>query len=134
MSFQATLQIEDKTFNIISFKYASGRDHDRTGRVSSEMLGIRIDLLLEAKPETVLLHMWANTNYDVKSGTITFKQRNSDQKQAEFKFEEGYIVDIMLDFSNIGEAPLTERVVIYANKMEYSSQGFMAANEMFWPA
>ncbi len=134
MSFEAILTIEDKEFKVFTFNYNCKRDHDRTGRPSSALLGIRIEMVIEAKPESVLLHLWAYTAYEMKKGKVTFMQRNNFQKQAEIEFQDSYIADITTDFSHQGEVPMTERLIIFANKITYSSEGFYAENEMDWPS
>ncbi len=133
MSFEATFTVEDKTFKVLSFHYQTSRDHDRTGRPTSALTGIKMELLLEHSPDCILLHQWAYTNYDVKNGKITFMRRDNFQKQTEVRFEDGYIVDISVSFTNSEQQPMTERIVICANKFEYESQGNLVINAMEWP-
>ncbi len=133
MSFQATFTVEDKTYDVISFNYNTKRDHDRSGRAVSLLSGLRIEMLIESSPNTVFLHLWASQNHDFKTGTITFMKRENFQKQTEIKFTEGYIVDINLNFENIGDHPMTERIVLFAKTVEYTSQGNQAIMDAEWP-
>lgn len=132
MSFEATLKIEDKSFKVINFNYYTHRDHDKFGRPTSELYGIKLELTIEHSPDCVLLHDWAYKNHEVKSGKITFMKRDNFQKQTEVKFSDGYIVNIGTSFVNSGEQPMVERVVICAGKYEYESEGKQTMYEANW--
>jgi len=133
MAFDATFKVDDKSFRVLSFFYNSSRSYDRSGRPTSQLSGIRIEMTVESAPDTVFLHMWAYNNADVRTGTITFLRRDSMQKQAEIIFKDGYIVDISTNFKSSGAEPMTETFVVYANEIEYTSQGIQASNMMDWP-
>ncbi len=133
MSFEATLTIEDKTFRVISFNYHTHRDHDKFGRPTSQLYGIKLELTVEHTPDCVLLHDWAYKNHEVKSGKITFMKRDNFQKQTEVTFNDGYIVSIGTSFVNSGELPMVEKMVICANKYEYASEGKVTMYESGWP-
>ena len=133
MSFQATLTIEDKSFRIITFNSHTHRDHDKFGRPTSALYGIKLELTVEHTPDCVLLHDWAFKNHEVKNGKITFMKRDNYQKQTEVKFSDGYIVSIGTVFVNSGEQPMVERFIICANKYEYESEGKQTMIEAGWP-
>lgn len=132
MAFEAILTIEDKEFKVFTFNYYSGRDHDKLGRATSTFYGFKLDMVLEHSPDCVLLHQWAYTNYEVKSGKITFYQRTGKQKQTEIRFEQGYLVNIGTSFDHQGETSMRERIVICAKLFEYESMGRLAVYEMLW--
>ena len=133
MAFEATLTIEDKTFRVFSFKYYANRDVDKFGRPTSELYGNVMEFMVEHSPNCILLHQWASTNYAVKSGKITFMQRNNFQKLTELRFEEAHVVKIHVSFESEGELPMTENFIICAKKYEYESQGVMTSYDMSWP-
>lgn len=134
MAFEAVFTIEDKTFKVVTFNYASGRDHDRMGRPTSQMYGFKIEITVEHSADCILLHEWAYKNHEVKNGKITFMKRdNNSQKQTEIRFSDGYIVNIQTSFLNSGELPMTESFVICPGKIEYESQGKLTSYDMEWP-
>lgn len=133
MAFDATLTIEDKTFRVLSFKYSANRDHDKFGRPTSELYGNVMEFVVEHTPQCVMLHQWANTNHDVKSGYITFLKRDSFQKLTELRFEEAHVVNIGVEFSNSGSTPMIETFTICARKYEYESGGILTSHDMEWP-
>lgn len=133
MSFEATLTVDDKTFKVITFNYSSNRDHDRFGRPTSQLYGFRLELTIEHNPDCVQLHNWAYNNHEVRSGRITFMQRTSLQRQTEIRFSDGYIVKIGTSFTNEGELPMVEKLVICAGSFEYESQGNVTVYESGWP-
>ena len=134
MAFEAILTIEDKTFRVFSFHYQSERDYDKFGRPTSLLYGCKMTFEVEHSPECILLHLWAYNNYEMKSGKITFMQRNSFQKQTEVRFSDGYIVNISTQFTSNGETPMIECFTICANKFEYESQGNLAIFDNEWPS
>ncbi len=133
MSFEATLTIEDKTFTVLSLNYSSNRDHDRFGRPTSSLYGFRMELTIEHTPDCVMLHNWAYNNHEVRSGSITFMQRTSLQRLTEIRFNDGYIVNIETSFSNSGDMPMIEKLVICAGSFEYESQGNVTITNSGWP-
>ncbi len=134
MAFEAILTIDDKTFKVFSFNYQSGRDVDRFGRPTSLLYGCKMDFVVEHSPDCIILHHWAYSNHEMKSGKITFMARNSFQKQTEVRFTDGYVVKLATSFTSEGEVPMTEMFTICANKFEYESQGNLAAYENDWPS
>lgn len=133
MPFEGTLTIEDKNYRVFSFKYSASRDHDRFGRPTSQLYGGRMEFVVEHSPDCVLLHSWAYNNHEMRNGRITFMQRNSMQRQTELRFSDGYITSIETSFSNDGDTPMTEKIIICANNFEYESMGNLALFEMEWP-
>ena len=133
MAFEAILNIEDKTFKVISFDYVSIRDHDRLGRPTSVMYGFKFHLTVEHSPDCIMLHDWAYKNHEVKSGKITFMKRDSFQKQTEVRFSDGYIVSIETSFLNSGDQPMSESFIICPGKIEYESEGKLTSYDMGWP-
>ncbi len=134
MAFNATFTIEDKVFRVLSFDYQAMRDKDRTGRPTSVLYGANIKLVIEHSPDCILLHHWAYTNHEMKSGKITFMQRDNFQKLTEVRFSDGYIFSIGTSFKESGDQPMIEELTICAGKFEYESKGNMTMVDLEWPS
>ena len=104
------------------------RDLDASGRPSSFVRGHVINLTIEATQDTTFVS-WIWMQYQVQSGTITFFQRDSEQKLIEMKFVDAYLFDYKREFSSYGDDPFTESFKISAKEYQMGSCDIVAE----WP-
>ncbi len=117
MSFKAKLIVGGKEMNVLSCSYDLTQEVDATGRPSSVTRGGRIKLTVESTGETDLFE-WMCNNFERKDGTITFYKRDTDSKQKELAFTEGYLVKYEEKFNAVDNMPMAEAFVISARELK----------------
>lgn len=88
MSFQATLTVEGKTFNVLQCHHTLSQKYDR-GRPTSGVRGGIIVLILDGSDED-LLGDWATGATTKKSGDITFNRTDQQSTLQKLEFEDAY--------------------------------------------
>jgi len=104
------------------------QDTDPTGRPASGVRAGTLQLEVESTGDSTLTE-WAFDSFKEQDGKVTFFQRNSDQKMKELSFKNGYIVNYSEAFSNQGDNPMTEHLVITSKEIKVGNAEFK--NE--WP-
>lgn len=132
MAFNATFTFEDKVFRVLSFDFNARRRKDWVGQPTTVLHDATIKLVIEHSPDCVLLHHWAYLNFEMKSGKITFMQRDNFQKLTEVRFSDGYVFSIGTSFKESGDQPMIEELIICAGKFEYESKGSMTTIDLEW--
>ena len=120
MSFKAKLEVGGKTMNVLSCNYDLTQEVDATGRPSSVTRGGRIMLTVESTADTDMFE-WMCNNFERKDGTVTFLKRDTDAKQKELTFSEGYLVKYEETFEAFGNKPMAEAFTISAREIRMGS-------------
>ncbi|MGQ1911703.1 type VI secretion system tube protein TssD [Marinifilum sp. RC60d5] len=117
MSFKAKLNVGGKTMNVLSCNYDLTQEVDATGRPSSVTRGGRIMLTVESTDDTDMFE-WMCNNFERKDGTVTFLKRDTDAKQKELSFTEGYLVKYEEKFNAFDNMPMAESFTISAREIK----------------
>ncbi|MCY7352990.1 MAG: hypothetical protein LH606_20425 [Cytophagaceae bacterium] len=88
MSFQATLTVEGKTFNVLQCSHRISQKYER-GKVTSGVRGGVIILIVEGTDED-LLGDWASGPTVKKDGDVTFNRIDQKSKFQKLEFEGAY--------------------------------------------
>ncbi|GAA4395398.1 hypothetical protein GCM10023187_02220 [Nibrella viscosa] len=88
MSFQATLTVEGKTFDVLQCKHIMSQKYER-GRPTSAVRGGVIILILDGTDED-LLGDWASGATVKKDGDITFNRIDQNSTLQKLEFQEAY--------------------------------------------
>jgi hypothetical protein len=85
-SFAATLELEGKTFQVVSFEYSVHRHTDYQGRAASRLLDSIIEMEIVTPANDVTFYKWLCNN-ESKDGKVKFSQidQSSTFNQVEFK-------------------------------------------------
>ncbi|NMR34202.1 MULTISPECIES: type VI secretion system tube protein TssD [Chryseobacterium] len=123
MSFQATLNVSGKKYNVLNVNYGLFQETDATGRPSTITRGGKIDITVESTGETDLFE-WMTNSFERKDGSVVFYKRDSQATLKELKFSEAYLVKHKEKFDSVGDNPLTETFTISARKIEMGSGAY----------
>lgn len=124
MSFKAEFVVGGgKPYRVLHCSYTMSQDTDPTGRPSSGVRAGTIQLEVESTADTKLTQ-WALDPFKEQDGTVTFFQRNSDQKMKEISFKNGYIVNYSEAFTNQGDNPMSEHFVITSKEIKVGDAEF----------
>ncbi|MBC7891981.1 MAG: hypothetical protein H7Y12_07220 [Sphingobacteriaceae bacterium] len=88
MSFQATLTVEGKTFNVLQCSHRISQKHER-GKVTSGVRAGVIILIVDGTDED-LLGDWASGPTVKKDGDVTFDRIDQKSKFQKLEFEGAY--------------------------------------------
>ncbi|MBI9060196.1 type VI secretion system needle protein Hcp [Labilibaculum sp. DW002] len=117
MSFKAKLNVGGKTMNVLSCNYDLTQEVDATGRPSSVTRGGRVMLTVESTGDTDMFE-WMCNNFERKDGTVTFLKRDTDAKQKELSFTEGYLVKYEEKFNAFDNMAMAESFTISAREIK----------------
>jgi len=120
MSFKAKLTVGGRTMNVLSCNYDLTQEVDATGRPSSVTRGGRIMLTVESTDNTDMFE-WMCNNFERKDGTVTFLKRDTDAKQKELSFTEGYLVKYEEKFNAFDNMAMAESFTISAREISMGS-------------
>jgi hypothetical protein len=116
MSFEAKLTIGSTDFRLLHCDYRIHREVDATGRPSSGNHGGTMAFEVEST-DSDLIWEWMVDPFKAQDGSITFMKRDAIQKMKEVKWTKGYIVDVTETFDSTGEAPMTIKFEVSAEKI-----------------
>ena len=116
MSFKGKLNVNGKSYRVLSCNYDLKQEVDATGRPSSVTRGGRIKLTIESTGDTSIF-AWMTNNFERKDGTIVFTKRDSDATLKELKFTEAYCAGYEEKFDATGENPITETFTLSAREI-----------------
>ena len=117
MSFKAKLNVGGKTMNVLSCNYDLTQEVDATGRPSSVTRGGRVMLTVESTGDTDMFE-WMCNKFERKDGTVTFLKRDTDAKQKELSFTEGYLVKYEEKFNAFDNMAMAESFTISAREIK----------------
>lgn len=117
MSFNAKLEVEGKSYNVLNINYSLAQETDPTGRPSSQTRGGRIEVSIESTGETDIFE-WMTNSFERKDGKIVFIKRDNNSTLKELYFFDGYVVKYKENFDSYGKSPLTETFTISAKSIK----------------
>ncbi len=123
MSFKATFNVSGTEYRVLDASFDLHQIVDKTGRVSSEARGGKIDVVVESTQETDLFE-WMIDPYSHKDGSIIFKKRDSDATMKELKFKEAYMIDYTETFSSNTDKPMAIAFTLSAKEIELGNGKF----------
>lgn len=123
MSFKAIFTVAGKEYRVLDASFDLHQVTDKTGRVSSETRGGKINVVVESTNETDLFE-WMIDPYSHKDGSIIFKKRDSDATLKELKFKEAYMIDYNETFSSTNDRPMAIAFTLSAKEIELGNGKF----------
>lgn len=123
MSFKAKFTVAGKDYRVLDASYELQQIVDKTGRPSSEIIGGRVQVVVESTGETDLFD-WMADPYKPLSGSLTFLKRDSDSTMKELKFTDAYCVSYLESFTSSNDRPMTITLTLSAKKIELGGVPF----------
>lgn len=121
MSFKASIEVDGKTWRVISCQYTFRQPINlETGLPIAHVQGGTIDLEIESTGDLTFI-AWMLDPKHIKNGTITYFQRDGEQKLKDIKFKNGFVVSYKENFNNHGEDPMTESITISSEEFIITS-------------
>ncbi len=139
MSFKGEVEISapqtghlNKTkFNVLDCNYRFYMPSDNYGRITGRRVVGKINFIIETSPSTVQLANCLFVNAEVE-GKFVFFNRDALSKMLELDFKNGRIIDMETVFSNNGDMPLINRLIVSAEKLTLTSEGNVAEDNNDW--
>jgi hypothetical protein len=91
MSFKATINIDNKEFDVLACISEMGQNINETGKATSSVRGGDLRLTLRGEGDDDTFQAWALDKEKKYSGSITFFKLDGAAKFREIKFDGGYI-------------------------------------------
>lgn len=128
-SFRATLALGGKEFDVLYSNYEFSRNTDSKGKPSSNILGGRVNVMIESTEDTSVIEAMLNSQFKPVEGKITYKKTDEDAKMKEVEFKNAYIVHFKetLDVNN--DVPMTIAITFSAEEITVGN----AALDNRWP-
>jgi hypothetical protein len=123
MSFKAKFTVSGKEFRVLDASFDLHQIVDKTGRVSSETRGGKINVVVESTQETDLFE-WMCNSYETKDGSLVFLKRDSDATLKELKFKEAYMINYTETFSSTNDLPMFISFTLSAKEIELGNGKF----------
>lgn len=123
MSFKAKFNVAGKEYRVLASSFDLHQLVDKTGRVSSETRGGRINVVVESTQETDLFE-WMCNSYESKDGSLIFLKRDSDATLKELKFKEAYMIDYSEAFNSTDDRPMNISFTLSAKEIELGNGKF----------
>ncbi|MBW1296747.1 type VI secretion system tube protein TssD [Aquimarina litoralis] len=125
MSFNATVELEGKTFNVLNFNYSLFRETDATGRPSSILRGGRGTWEVESNVDDAAISDIAYDSYRMTNVKMTFFKRDTKATAKEITFTDAYIVKYEESFESTGNTPARIRFTVSAREVETRSSSLV---------
>jgi hypothetical protein len=97
MSFKAKMTVDGTEYNVLSCSYGIRQSVDASGRPSSEVKSMEINVVIDSSEDNSLME-WATDSYGKKDGSIVFNKIDSDQKMKQLDWTDGYITSYSESF------------------------------------
>jgi hypothetical protein len=128
MAFRATLNFENKEYDVLDCKYELKRDVDSKGRPASNIYGGTVRIHVESTEDTTILEKMVN-QFKPTSGSIVFNKGDEEAKMKELTWENGYIISFTEDIDVNGSKPMSTTFVVSAQTIKIGGAQF----EQNWP-
>ena len=92
MAFRASLELNNKEFDVLYSNYEFSRNTDPKGMPSSSVLGGRVKATIESTEDTSVIEAMLNSPFKPVEGKIIYKKTEEDAKMKEIQFKNAYIV------------------------------------------
>ncbi len=123
MSFQAKLEIDDTSYNLLDCTFEFDQPLDHNGRPSAAPRGGIIVLSLEFEKKTDLLN-WAISPTETKSGQIVFMKRDAMASLMTLKFSNAYCARLSGFYHAVSNEPFKLKLKISAEKLTIGDATF----------
>ena len=129
MAFRASMEVAGKEYDVLFSDYEFSRNTDTKGKPSSNILGGRIEVIVESTEDTTLVESMLNGQFKPVDGKITYKKADEDAKMKEIEFKNAYVVHYKetLDVNN--EVPMRIAITFSAEEITVGN----AALDNRWP-
>jgi hypothetical protein len=97
MSFKAKMTVDGTEYNVMSVSYGLSQSVDGSGRPTSEVKAMDINVIIESSEDNSLME-WAVDSYGKKDGSIVFNKIDQDQKMKQLDFTDGYVTSYAESF------------------------------------
>lgn len=118
MSFNAKLEVDGKSFTVLSFNYGTHQETDPTGRPASIIRGGKGTFKVEASSDANIFPSWAMDSYLTKKVVLKFEKRDTKATLRTVSFEEAYLVKFNENFESTGDVPATMTCTISARVLK----------------
>ena len=116
MSFKVKLELDGKTYNVLSCRYELTQNRDKTGLPKGMPEGGEIHLRLESTGEPDFFK-WMKDNNETKDGKIIYYRRDAMSKLKELVFKKAFCVNFIEDFNSDSSDPLQIELIISAQQL-----------------
>ena len=83
MAFRASLELNNKEFDVLYSNYEFSRNTDPKGMPSSSVLGGRVKATIESTEDTSVIEAMLNSPFKPVEGKIIYKKTEEDAKMKE---------------------------------------------------
>ena len=116
MSFKVKLELDGKTYNVLSCRYELTQNRDKTGLPKGMPEGGEIHLRLESTGEPDLFK-WMNSVSETKDGKIIYYRRDAMSKLQELSFKKAFCISFTEDFNANSTEPLQIELILSAQQL-----------------
>jgi hypothetical protein len=128
MSFKAIFTINGQDLDVLSCSYSFYQSTGSDGKPTSGVLGGQIRLTTNSSVSTALVE-WMVNEHKVIDGKLTYYLLDSGQVMKELSFTKGFCIGYSENFSNAGDQPMLESIVISAGSIKIGN----AEHNNNWP-
>lgn len=129
MAFRASLELNNKEFDVLYSNYEFSRNTDPKGMPSSSVLGGRVKATIESTEDTSVIEAMLNSPFKPVEGKIIYKKTEEDAKMKEIQFKNAYIVHYSETLDANNDVPMTINITFSAEEIIVGS----AALDNRWP-
>lgn len=129
MAFRASLELNNKEFDVLYSNYEFSRNTDSKGMPSSSVLGGRVKATIESTEDTSVIEAMLNSPFKPVEGKIIYKKTEEDAKMKEIQFKNAYIVHYSETLDANNDVPMTITITFSAEEIIVGS----AALDNRWP-
>ncbi|MBN2484901.1 MAG: hypothetical protein JXB34_02900 [Bacteroidales bacterium] len=122
MAFHATLEIDNKTYDMLNWNMQVSQHIDSTGRPIANPEGGLITVTLKSTESNELFE-WATSADMTKSGRMVFQRYDNDGSLKTYVFKNAYCIDFFEEFSSEGTTPMTIKITISAMELKNGNAG-----------
>ena len=106
---------------VLKLNYSVGRSVDVSGRVSSDPSNALINVTIEATDKSDILESLLNGKYKPTVGEINFNKSHEEGTLITLNWENGYVIQHVVDFDAISDTNMVINFVISAEKITYGN-------------
>ena len=128
MAFRASLELNNKEFDVLYSNYEFSRNTDPKGMPSSSVLGGRVKATIESTEDTTIIENMVS-QFKPHEGTVVYKKGDEESVMKELKWEKGYITRFEEVADVEGKKPMIINFEVSAQKLTIGGAVF----EQDWP-
>ena len=125
MALQATLEIDDKYYNVQDLDYKLSKTVDGTGKPTAKTGGGIINFTVLANDkDNSFFQSWVITLADVKSGSFTLPITDGiDHSEIYVDFKDAFCTDVQVWYSSTNDKQVYMKITISATKIIFRPGG-----------